>query len=474
MMVQDQRELNKERARVEYRLVGGLSDEQLADVHEKAMSLIEKIGLQVEHVGIRKRLADYDGVRIDGDMVTFDPSLVERKLGELHYNLWEGLKITAGAYSLNVTDLATGEIRSSTHNDLVNLLKLADSYGLEGCAPVTPLDLPEPMREIAMYKACFEHSQGYGWGYGDQTPNSTIAAARYVYEMSKAVDRPFSLPLWIISPFRTTTSDLDIIYDFLDEGIAMWVDTMPIAGMTAPIHMIGAYIQSLAELFAGYTLLCLVNPKGYNYLSVIDSIRAYPCDMRFGSFVYGSPEDAQATLLQMQLNRHYGIPVVARSLLSSAKEPDGHAAAEKAAHTMAALCFGAKGFCDPGLLSVDEVFSAEQLVVDMEIVEYCTRFARGLEYDEETSSIDAIMAVGVGGSFLDHETTLAHYRDAFWSPQLFEHSTLGTWREKGGLSVRDRARENARKRIARHEYELEKEKSKELEQIYRSAQAELT
>ena len=459
---------------INYQLVGGLTDDQIADMHNKAMTLIEKIGLVIEHEGIKERLADYDGVHINGSRVTFDRALVEEKLGELHYDVWDGLMITAGAYELNVTDLDTGEIRPSTQADLVDLLKLCDSYSLGGCAPAMPLDLPEPIREIAMYKECFEHTRQYGWGYADQTPNSTVAAARYVYEMSKVVEKPFSLPLWIISPFRTTTSDLDILYDFLDEGIRMWVDTMPIAGMTAPIHLVGAYIQSLAELFAGYTLLCLINPSGYNYLSVIDSIRAYACDMRTGSFVYGSPDDALATMLQMQLNRHYGIPVIARSLLTGAKEPDSHAAAEKAAHTMASLAFGAKGFCDPGLLSVDEVFSAEQTVIDMEIIEYCTHFARGLEYNKETSSIAPILeVVGTGGNFLAHETTLTHFRDAFWSPELFEHSSLATWRERGAKSVCHRAREIARRRIADHDYELEKDKRKELDSIYMKAQSEL-
>jgi len=458
---------------VGYRLVGGLTDGQLDDVHDKAMTLIERIGLDVGHEGIKKRLAEHDGVHIGGDRVTFDRDLVEKHLSLLEYESWEGFKITAGAYELNVTDLETGEIRPSTQRDLVDLLELCDSYGLEGCAPAMPLDVPEPMREIAMYKACFQHTRGYGWGYGDQTPNSTIRAARTVYEMSKVVDKPFSLPLWIISPFRTTTSDLDILYDFLDEGIRMWVATMPIAGMTAPIHLVSAYIQSMAELFAGYTLLCLVNPNGCNYPSMIDSIRAYACDMKYGSFVYGSPEDALGTMLQLQLNRRYGIPLIGRSLLTTAKEPDGHAAAEKAAHTMAAMLYGARGFCDPGLLSVDEIMSAEQVVIDMEIVEYCARFARGLEYNEETSSIEAILEVGAGGSFLAHETTLASYREAFWESPLFEHASLASWRQRGEKSVRERAREIARQRIADHDYELEKAKRDELERIYRQAESQL-
>jgi len=40
-------------------------------------------------------------------------------------------------------------------------------------------------------------------------------------------------------------------------------------------------------------------------------------------------EDLLATLFQIQLNARYGIPVVAKSLLTGAEEPDAQAAAEK-------------------------------------------------------------------------------------------------------------------------------------------------
>ena len=137
---------------------------------------------------------------------------------------------------------------------------------------------------------------------------------------------------------------------------------------------------------------------------------------------------------------------------------------------MAALLNGAQGFCDPGLLSVDEVFSPEQTVIDMEIIEYCQRFVRGLRYDEETSSIDSIHQVGAGGSFLEHDTTLAHFRDAFASPDLFEHSALATWRQNGGQSVRQRAREIARQRIADHDYCLDKDRRDALDRIVKKAE----
>jgi trimethylamine:corrinoid methyltransferase-like protein len=110
--------------------------------------------------------------------------------------------------------------------------------------------------------------------------------------------------------------------------------------------MIDSYIQSLAELFSALTLIYLLNEtkkvKGKIRCVVVDSIRAYPFDMKYASFVYGSAEDLLGTLYQFQLNKYFGIPFVAKSLLTTSKHPDAHAAAEKSAHTMAATLAGAR------------------------------------------------------------------------------------------------------------------------------------
>jgi len=158
----------------------------------------------------------------------------------------------------------------------------------------------------------------------------------------------------------------------------------------------------------------------------LDSIRAYPFDMKYGSFVYGSPEDVLATLFQIQLNRYFKIPVIAKSLLTNSQLPDPQAAAEKAAHTIVAALAGLDGFTNAGLLSVDDIYSAEQVVIDYEIVEYARRFLKSFDFNEETLTTDIIKEVVEEGrgDFLSHQSTLDNFRDAFWIPELFEHYTL--------------------------------------------------
>ncbi|MHB0875401.1 MAG: trimethylamine methyltransferase family protein, partial [Anaerolineae bacterium] len=447
---------------VQYHLAGGLSVEQIERIHAEAIGLIERVGLCVDHAATLRRLAGQTGVTIDGTRVRFRADLVESAIAAQRYPVAAtggDFAINSGAYELNVTDLQTGAIRPSTYQDLVDLTKLAHSYGMTGSAPVRPLDLPPLLQELAMYKASWEYSDRRPGGIFDANPMSSVEAADYIYEMAQAIGEPFAIGLWIISPFTVTTEQLELIEHFQSRGVRLWVATMPVAGTTAPIFLPAAYTQSVAELLAGLTLIYLLANGAPVNCSIIDSVRAYPFDMRYASFVYGSPEDLLATLLQIQLNGRYGIPVVAKSLLTMSKQPDAHAAAEKAAHTVAAALAGARTFTCAGLLAVDEIYSAEQVVIDYEIVQYARRVCQGFDFSDEALAVPAIEEVGLaGGNFLGHESTLAHYRQATWEPDLFTHTTLRQWQERGATDLALRAREIARQRIAAHEYALAEDK----------------
>lgn len=456
-------------------ITGGLTPADIRHLHDQALGLIERVGLHAPHAPTLRLLSDFAGVHVQGDRVRFRPELVQAALAAQRYPppaeiTDRPFSIISGAYEINIIDMETGAVRQATYRDLVEMTQLAHALGMYGSAPVKPMDLPPLLQELAHYKVSWEYSDRRPGGLFDANPVSSIRAADYIHEMAQAAAKPFSLGLWIVSPFRVTPENLALLYHFRGRNVPFWIATMPVAGTTAPIHMAGAYLQSVAELLAGLTLIHLMADGAPTYCSVIDSIRAYPFDMRYAAFVYGSPEDLLATLIQIQLNRFYGIPVVAKSLLTSSKWPDAHAAAEKAAHTLAAALLGARIFTNAGLLSVDEIYSAEQVVIDYEIVQYVKRVCEGVAVTDETLSVAAIEEVALGaGHFLTHPTTLEHYRRATWDPALFTHSTMRQWLDKGMPDLIGQARKIARKRIAEHDYRLDSAIRRELDRIYARA-----
>ncbi len=80
------------------------------------------------------------------------------------------------------------------------------------------------------------------------------------------------------------------------------------------------------------------------------------------------------------------------------------------------------------------------MVIDDEILDYIDKFSAGLELSEEPE-IGIIEEVGHGGSFLEHKSTVEHFRSVFWEPELFSLNPLYSWAAQGKPDVLEKARE---------------------------------
>jgi len=459
--------------RITYALRGGLSDRQIRTMHQKALRLIEEVGILVPHEGVLSLLAGQPGVTIKGQRVHFADWLVDEtwRTWDSPFPPAEDWSIISGGMMLVVVDMETGHTRQPTMQDLVDLAKLADSYGMT-CAPaVYPMDLPRPLWEIAMYKGLWENAEHTISGLYEMSPKTSLSTAEYTYEMAQVAEKPFSLGLWLISPFKVDRDGLDIIYHFLDRKVPLWVATMPTAGITAPIFLVGAYLQSMAEALAGFTLLKLISRGNPVFFGGKEVFRAYVPDMKHASQVYGSPEDILATLIEIDLNRFYGLPTVAKSLNTTSKAPDQRAGVERALYTMSSALAGARVFVNAGQLW--NMYSAEQIVIDYEIVQQARRVVEGYEFSDEALAFDAIREVALADdTFLMHDTTVRNFREVLWVPEAFDRSGVTLW-ETDPVSFQDRVRAIARKRIEDHEFHLEPAVQRELNRIYRKAQEDL-
>jgi trimethylamine--corrinoid protein Co-methyltransferase len=192
--------------------------------------------------------------------------------------------------------------------------------------------------------------------------------------------------------------------------------------------------------------------------------------MKYTTFVYGSVEYIQHSLHQIALCRRYGIPVIIKSLLTSAKEPDAHAAAEMGIHTFITALAGARAFRCGGLLSTGEVYSGEWVVILDEMIRYIRQVLKREVFSEERLMIRDIEEVGPGGTYVDRRSTYELFRTEYWMPELFEHSNIGQWIELGSKSIRQQAQEKARRLIAEHCYAIDGAVKKELDRIYQRAE----
>jgi trimethylamine--corrinoid protein Co-methyltransferase len=167
-------------------------------------------------------------------------------------------------------------------------------------------------------------------------------------------------------------------------------------------------------------------------------------DMRTTIRPYGRPEMAIANLMTAQLARHYGASFSGQAGLSDAKLPSVEAGAQKALTAVPTLLAGGSVWLDAGLLSIDEVFSPVQMVLDNEFLGALKRFVHEFQITQETIGLETIVEAGPGGHFLDKQHTVAHFREEHWNPTIWSRRMLRPWMEEGRHLDADKAREVAR------------------------------
>lgn len=113
----------------------------------------------------------------------------------------------------------------------------------------------------------------------------------------------------------------------------------------------------------------------------------------------------------------------------------------------------------------------EQCVIDNEILGATFRILQGMEVNSETLAVDVIREVGPGGNFLTHEHTFKNFRKVEWFPKLTNREKWSGWEAGGKLSIRERARDEAKKILKEyHPSILPSQLALELDKMAKDAQ----
>jgi len=79
------------------------------------------------------------------------------------------------------------------------------------------------------------------------------------------------------------------------------------------------------------------------------------------------------------------------------------------------------------------------------------RFLEGIEVTDETLAVDEIDNVGPMGNFLFSEHTRQYFKKELYFPEIFNRDLYEGWKKSGARSVREVAREKAKKILSEHE-----------------------
>lgn len=453
-----------------------LTREQLDSMHSTALRILETTGILVEHAEAREVISRRPGFRLEAGRVRIAPECVERvrkpSLATIDLPGDEvPLRFHVDDRQAWIAEPDGRTLRAMTTDDVVRGTKLVNALygrGVRSGAPGYPQDVPSAFQPLEQYLIAAEWSRG-GGGTSQVTD---LWTAKVVRDLDSVYGRPFWGSAWCPSPLILGGPEFDILWHYREEAKGFSVGTMPIVGVSGPCDLIGAYTLSIAECLGGLAILSELLP------GVPGGIHPHPepADMRSGAMTTGSPEWDLLDLMTRDVFAYYGQVCDTKLLLTAASVPDAQAAAEKSVSATSGLLAGYRAFGNLGQLACDEVFSPEQLLIDIELVENAERATRlpeqVLDAESLVEAVDEV--VREGSMFAEHESTALGLRRVYGKPGHFVRAPRGQWLAAGSRTLLAEVHAEVEQLIDGLEWEPPQDVLRELRTIVDAARADLT
>jgi len=445
-----------------------LTDKQIERIHRASLGILERVGVTVPHPGMLRMFAEA-GAKVDFPAlrVRIPEELVMRcvaSAGKSFTLYGRDLARTAafGQGQRNFNSIAGeaswvetpgGERRFTTLQDAIDATRLADALtgiNLPG-AMSDPHGMPVASRSVEVFAAMLRHTtKPVTFWFHDR------AAARFIVELSialrgdsqRAEQYPFCYPfLEPISPLRFPFNGIDLLFETERIGLPVPIGPMAQMGLSAPCTVAGTLAQENAEILAGICITQLIRPG----LPVCYGGICHAFDMSTTQMIFSGPEQAIFGVAMTQIGKSYGFPVYINVGLTDSKRPDAQAGLECGITLALGAAAGADIFGHMGISGVDQASSLDILVLQDEIIRYVESTCRGIEVSDDTLGLDVIEAAGPGGTFIDTEHTVEHFRRELWIPGLLDRQYYQAWLDSGAQSMEERCRARKEEILATHQ-----------------------
>ncbi len=425
-----------------------LTPDQVEAVHEASLAILERTGLDFHHEAARNLLARA-GARVDGIRVFFPRTLVEAQRTKppeqftLHARDPEHDVVIGGDRPVFVPANCPafvmepdGTRRYGTLEDYRRFVMLTDrSPHLDLCSniPVEPTDVPEPVRHLHMTYACLTHTDKCFMGscLGADAVRDVLRMMSMVFGDLEDTPRVLSIPC-SLTPLSYDERMLGALMTYAQAGQPVMVNSVAIAGATAPVTLAGALAVQNAEILAGVVLSQLVREG----TPVVYASGSSNVDMQSGAFCVGSPEMALNNTMAAQMARYYHLPSRGAGALTDSMRPDAQAGYESMMNLVSAVQSGLHVVLHAaGALETINSVSYEKFLLDEEAVGMVKRLQQGVRVDENSLALDTVEETGPGGSFLTATHTFLHFRDELFFPQITRRRSFSAWTASGREST---------------------------------------
>jgi len=340
-------------------------------------------------------------VRYGGDDVHFDP----------------------GSSCLNILDAESGLPRLAHADDLVQLVKITEvlpEYAAQSTAMVCS-DVPQEIGDFYRLFLVLWHSNkpvvtGAFSGPTLEAMLDLLAADAGGYEARRQKPRAV-FDVCPSPPLNWSDFASENIVQLARAGVPAEIVSMPLAGATAPVTLIGSVVQHAAECLSGLTIHQLAGPGSPIVWGGAPAI----FDMSIAGTPMGAIETVMLNLACTQVGKHLGLPTHGYMVTTESKLVDAQAGMESATSAALGALSGINMISGAGMLDSLACHSLEKLVIDAEAIASAQRLRRGVEVGFSSFATHIFAQVGLHGDFLKLKETRTLFRSEQHFPSRVIH-----------------------------------------------------
>jgi trimethylamine--corrinoid protein Co-methyltransferase len=238
------------------------------------------------------------------------------------------------------------------------------------------------------------------------------------------------------------------LIDLAKAGVPAQMVSMPLAGATAPVTLIGAVVQHAAECLSGITIHQLAKPGSPIVWGGAPAI----FDMRKGTTPMGAVETAMIDAAYAQVGKYLGLPTHTYLCASDAKVIDAQAGLESGITAIIGALAGINMISGAGMLDFLACFSLEKLVIDAEIVAMAKRLLSGVHTPTKTLATAMFEGIDFKGDFLKQKITRELFSQEQYLPsKVLDRDSIRGWHQDGSLDSLARSKAQVHQLLEEYE-----------------------
>jgi trimethylamine--corrinoid protein Co-methyltransferase len=422
----------------------------------EAFELLMNPGVKVQSLEARELLAQA-GAAIDGEVAHIPQALARRQLSTVPHEFWlhdragnpvvhyggDDVHFDPGSSGVQILDPDTLEHRPAQANDLVRLIKTAEmlpQYAAQSTAVVCD-DVPKSIGDLYRLFLVLWYSDkpivtGSFSAHTTQVMIDLLAVDCGGRDALKAKPRAV-FDVCPSPPLNWSGFASQNLFDLARAGVPAEIVSMPLAGATAPVTLIGAITQHAAECISGMTIHQLAGPGSPIVWGGAPAI----FDMRSGATPMGAIETAMIDAAYAQVGKSLNLPTHCYLCASDGKLVDAQAGLESGMTALMGALAGVNMISGAGMIDFLVCQSAEKLVIDAEAIAMAQRLLRGIGAPTETLATAMFGQTGLKGDFLKlRDTRRLFPQEQYLPSKVIDRGSMRAWQEGGALDAFGRAK----------------------------------